>query len=455
MDITNLLKNVEIIAVSGKISTGKNYIAEKVLLNMMEPVPTVIMSFADQIKVNGIVQHGLDRYKCFVEKDEHTRKTMQRVGTEEGRNVYGPDIWIRYTLEWMLVHASRGIKRIIIPDVRFYNEFDFIRELGGTLIRVNAPERNRIALEREAAKGAASIESISSHQSETELDQGREFDYVLDNDIGAKSIFIQVRDMIRSMREKNKKDLVIFCDLDNTICECNEYYIFQAEKVKNMIAANLRPNELTIEQFEEMFAACVKKHNGEYSHHAFYMDRFALSMSAVCDDFAGQMKDGVDMGSIKQTAWSYGMDVFDFSYEGIEDRVKQIKELSKLGRVVIFTMGDRLEQVKKIAELQLTDMDIEVYDFKDATIFRHLCNKYPAKMHCMIGDSLQRDVLPAIEAGLPIVIRVHDAKESYWGDEAKDTKGYYEVFDILEARSIIEDRLYDAAKAAVAQISYT
>ena len=229
MDIS-ILKNVEILGFSGKLGSGKNFIAEKVMMKMMEPVPTVIISFADQIKVNVIVQHNADRHKCFVDKDEHTRKLMQRVGTEEGRNVYGQDIWLKYTLEWMLVHASRGIKRIIIPDVRFHNEFDFIKNLGGKLIRINAPKRNALALEREAAKGTGTAADIASHQSEIELDSGRTFDYVIDNDVDSKSVFIQVRDMIRDMRAHTKQDVVIFCDLDNTICECNQYSYYCSSK---------------------------------------------------------------------------------------------------------------------------------------------------------------------------------------------------------------------------------
>lgn len=453
MDKT-LLKNVEILGFSGKLGSGKNFIAEKVFMKMMEPVPTVIISFADQIKVNVIVQHNADRYKCFVEKDEHTRRLMQRVGTEEGRNVYGHDIWLKYTLEWMLVHASRGIKRIIIPDVRFHNEFDFIKDLGGKLIRVNAPKRNALALEREAAKGTGTAAEIAAHQSEVELDSGRTFDYVLENDPDSKSVFIQVRDMIRDMRNKTKQDVVIFCDLDNTICECNEYYILQSEKVKLLIQGRLKKDVLTLEKFDELFSDSVKRHNGAYSHMFFHINRFAFSMISVLNDFIPYMEEDTDFKSLREVVRKYGMDVFDYSYEEIGDRVKQLKHLSTLGRIVLFTMGDRLEQVKKIAELQLMDYDFEVYDFKDATIFRHLCSKYPAKLHCMIGDSLQRDVLPALEAHLPVVIRVLDKKESYWGDIDRTDKKYHEIVELYEARPIIEDAMYDKMKATSQHVNH-
>jgi FMN phosphatase YigB (HAD superfamily) len=452
MDKT-LLNKVEIFGVSGKLGTGKNYISERVFMKMMEPVPTVILSFADQIKVNVIVQKNVDRHKCFVDKDEHTRKMMQRVGTEEGRNVYGHDIWLKFTLEWMLIHASRGIKRIIVPDVRFHNEFDFIKDLGGTMVRVNAPKRNLAAREKEASKGVGTAEQIGAHVSETELDHGRTFDYVIDNDIDAPtSMFVQVRDMIRDIQHKQKKDLVIFCDLDNTVCECNEYYILQAEKVKGLIEQNLRG--MPMEDFEERFSASVRKHNGDYSHSFFHRSRFAQSMVDAVGDFADEMLEESDILAIKEKAREWGYQVFDYSYEAIDGRVEQLRELRKLGDVVLFTMGDRLEQVKKIAELGLMEFPFEVFDYKDATIYRHLCAKYDAKTHCMIGDSLQRDVLPALEAGLPIVIRITDKKESYWNDDGAHDKKYHQAEDLKEASDIIKDYVFDKEHQRVKSMKY-
>ena len=448
-----LLKGVEIYGFSGKLGTGKNYISEKIFMKMMEPVPTAIISFADQIKVNGIVQHGLDRHKCFAEKDEHTRKVMQRVGTEEGRDKFGEDIWLKYAFEWMAVHASRGIKRIIVSDVRFHNEFDFIKSLGGIMIRVDANGRNRDALQKEVAKGVGKLEDIANHKSETELDSGRQFDYRIDNDHGAENVHIQVRQLIRSIREKSKQEVVIFCDLDNTICECNEYYKRQLEKTRGLIRRNLKPDRLSDTEYDRLFDDSVRRHNGKYSHMFFHINRFAFSMMSVFNDFIPFMPDTLDFTTLKEEVRKYGMEVFDFSYKEIDGRVAELKVLSKLGRIVIFTMGDRLEQVKKISELQLMDYDFEVYDFKDATIFRHLCDKYPAKMHCMIGDSLQRDVLPAIEANLKVVIRILDKKESYWGDIDETDKKYHEVSELHEAAAIIEDELHEMRSAPVRMIS--
>lgn len=437
----SLFKNVEIFGFSGKLGTGKNFIAEKVFSSMMPQKQTVVMSFADQIKVSGIVQHGLDRYKCFVEKDDHTRRTLQRIGTEEGRNVYGEDIWIRYTLEWMMVYANRGAKRIIITDVRFKNEFDFIKSLGGTMIRVNALKRNRAALEREASKNNVDIERIASHQSETDLDDGREFDFKIENN-PEHNAFIQVRDMVKKIHENKKEELVIFCDLDNTICECNLYYISQSEKAKDLIKSNLK-YIIQDEVFNDMYFESVRKHNGEYSHSYFYMEKFAESMCRVFDDFKKYLNDNCNTEELRNKIYEWGMQVFDYSYKAIKQRAEELKEISSKRRVVIFTMGDRLEQVKKIVELGLGDLDFEVYDFKDETIFRNLKHKYPAYHYCMIGDSLERDVKPALEAGVQLVVKISDKKESYWYAKEGETKEipYHQINELSEFTPILENYL--------------
>jgi hypothetical protein len=60
------------------------------------------------------------------------RYMLQLMGTEAGRDVFNKDIWI-YTLE----NRMRGKEDVVIPDVRFPNEIEFIKSKGGKVIRVN------------------------------------------------------------------------------------------------------------------------------------------------------------------------------------------------------------------------------------------------------------------------------------------------------------------------------
>ncbi len=142
----------------------------------------MILGFADQIKAIGMAEHNLDPSKVFGQRDSFTRNTMQTLGTELGRNVKGDDIWLRYLTSWMILHHhNNGIEVFIISDVRFPNELDFIRKLGGKIVRIHAPERNRERLIKEGSINS----STSSHSSETALDNyDASFDRVLCNDPG-------------------------------------------------------------------------------------------------------------------------------------------------------------------------------------------------------------------------------------------------------------------------------
>jgi hypothetical protein len=64
------------------------------------------------------------------------RRLLQRLGTEAVRNHLGDDAWVRAA-------ASRvnrnGWSRVVIPDVRFPNEAEFVRESGGIVVRIERP----------------------------------------------------------------------------------------------------------------------------------------------------------------------------------------------------------------------------------------------------------------------------------------------------------------------------
>ena len=132
---------MEIIGLLGHQGVGKNYIAENILPDIFYDRNYLVLAFADHFKVDCICKHKLNYNKVFYKKDFEIRKKLQQIGTEEGRNVYGSDIWINILETWMKVFNSRGVGLFIISDVRFQNEVDWIKKLGGTVIKINAPKR--------------------------------------------------------------------------------------------------------------------------------------------------------------------------------------------------------------------------------------------------------------------------------------------------------------------------
>ena len=175
---------MEIIGLLGHQGVGKNYIAEKII-QIDTSKPTLIVAFADHFKIDCVAKHGLKYEKVFHKKDEETRHRLQQIGTEEGRDVYGENIWVNVLDNWMRTFYERGIKRFIIADVRFQNEVDWIKSLNGIVIKVVAPTRYRMRLEQEIPnQNEGKIKEMMNHRSEAGIDKIETYDFEFHNDIG-------------------------------------------------------------------------------------------------------------------------------------------------------------------------------------------------------------------------------------------------------------------------------
>ena len=76
------------------------------------------------------------------------RYLMQTLGTEWGRNTIDKDFWVLLAAAKMN-RAIRAYKkrdlRYVIEDMRFENEADLIRALGGTILRIERPGHTQLA----------------------------------------------------------------------------------------------------------------------------------------------------------------------------------------------------------------------------------------------------------------------------------------------------------------------
>jgi len=170
---------------SGKMGTGKNYICENIFLPLVQKHNrnVIQMAFADQIKVNVMVKYNLSKNDVCNDKNYKIRNLLQKEGTEEGRNRFGNDIWINHLDKWMEIHKSKNIHTFLITDVRFKNEAEYIKRMGGKIIRVEAPERNKDLIIRQKLDPLA-----ANHISETDLDNYYGFDLILDNDYNSSTL---------------------------------------------------------------------------------------------------------------------------------------------------------------------------------------------------------------------------------------------------------------------------
>lgn len=189
-----------ILAFSGKIGSGKNHIVENIIFPYLKKMGknVLVLAFADYLKIQCNVKDRILYERLFVDKDIESRKVLQERGTRE--KTENPKIFIEAMDCMIKMFTSRGIDIILIPDLRFNNEFEFLKSRGAINFRVNAPNRSRDKLLKECEGCKATAGVISSHISEKELDNRTDFNYILDNDyINSLNIETQIKNILNKI----------------------------------------------------------------------------------------------------------------------------------------------------------------------------------------------------------------------------------------------------------------
>ena len=199
------MSNKIIIGIAGKMGSGKDFITTNVILPVLEKrrQKYLQLNFADQIKINVMTKSGIEYNDVYVCKTESSRQLLQTEGTEVGR-AYDKDIWVNYLNNWIKVHYNRNINTFIVSDVRFINEFDYIKNSGGIMIKIVAPKRNNLRLQQES-NGSLSLETynkISTHRSECDLDS-------LSNDMFNLVIYNDLEDPFDIVNLQNQFELLL------------------------------------------------------------------------------------------------------------------------------------------------------------------------------------------------------------------------------------------------------
>lgn len=133
-----------IIGIAGPARVGKDTVANFILAE----VGGYRYSFADPIYAM-LRQLGIDMSDPYWEmRKEETipalgtspRHMMQTLGTEWGRQLINPDLWVILAHQ-RLLHNGPGM---IVPGVRFENEALWIRKNGGRIIHLSCPDARKV-----------------------------------------------------------------------------------------------------------------------------------------------------------------------------------------------------------------------------------------------------------------------------------------------------------------------
>lgn len=174
-----------IIGVSGKLGSGKNFITTHVIIPVLEKLHKryLEVAFADQIKINVMTKYNIKYDDVYKNKTAYSRQLLQKEGTDVGRT-QDKNMWVNYISNWINVHYNRGVSNFVINDVRFINEYDFVKDSRGIMIKVIAPNRNNKRLVEESGGDIYTFDKISTHRSECDLDnlEDSKYDLIIYND---------------------------------------------------------------------------------------------------------------------------------------------------------------------------------------------------------------------------------------------------------------------------------
>lgn len=121
---------MKIIGLTGPARSGKDTVAEI----LMKELDCSAESFATPIKrmlafglnISTKQLYGNEKDRETTRYGKTTREMLQTLGTEWGRNMIHPDIWVK-ALEGFIDYTN---DYLIIPDVRFENEAEWVRKQG-------------------------------------------------------------------------------------------------------------------------------------------------------------------------------------------------------------------------------------------------------------------------------------------------------------------------------------
>lgn len=168
---------MQIVGFSGRKHCGKSTMG-KYLIEEFGFAPE---AFARHLKAEVVAFDGLPPKEVYGSvKSEHSRAVMVERG-HGGRLKFGFDIWLKTTEANIYFGYDVGVRKIVLMDVRYPNEVEFIHALGGKVYRI-------------FGRG----DTESTEPGEIALDGYKDFDGWLDNSEGRTldAVYADLRKML-------------------------------------------------------------------------------------------------------------------------------------------------------------------------------------------------------------------------------------------------------------------
>lgn len=177
------------IAITGEIRSGKDTVTEYIQdtnwgLNMKK------LYFAEGIE--SIIRTYLPE---AYEGNAKPRKHFQEVG-QYMREV-NVDVWVNYVERKYKYLQSKGITNFICTDLRQFNEYDWLKANGFTIIKVETDSEIRI--ERMKASGDKFDAQSLVHPVEMKI-RSLKYDYLITNNTTLEDLYAQVDNVLDELK---------------------------------------------------------------------------------------------------------------------------------------------------------------------------------------------------------------------------------------------------------------
>lgn len=179
------------IAVTGHIRSGKDSVCDYIY-NSNWGSNFKILYFAEGI------EEIIRRYfpEAF-EGNNKPRKYYQVIG--QFMRTVNPDVWVNYTNKQYERFLFGGFQNFLVTDLRQHNEYDWLKENGFTVIKVEAEPEIRLERMRQAGD-KFNLEDLN-HETEQQINDLK-YDYLITNNTTLEDLYKQVDFILDELREE-------------------------------------------------------------------------------------------------------------------------------------------------------------------------------------------------------------------------------------------------------------
>jgi phosphomevalonate kinase len=184
---------MKIIGLSGKKMSGKDTIyrvARDIFTDIDSKTRVGRVAFADPLKAEVSEITGF-RTDYIEDNKARFRALLQVWGTEFRREFHGYDYWINKMGD-ILTSSDPHYDLMFITDVRFKNEAEYIKEMGGQVIQV-------IRRTPDIYQTLQDMPPLDSHATENDMEDYPDFDYTINNDKSPDDLVKAVKEMLTTL----------------------------------------------------------------------------------------------------------------------------------------------------------------------------------------------------------------------------------------------------------------